>query len=717
MTEASAPRATELLSDVTVLQLGGSLRLAYGGRLLADLGADVVVPSQPERARSSRRALLDAFLDHGKRVSPLPSEGSRREVAVAELARSATVALVDVHDPHAAEDLDATDDVLPRLCVRDTPTSTVGSPPMPELLLQAQAGWVYRRGPVPHPVRVGGRLADFSVGAYVAVGALVALAEAETAPAATVELCALESLYTTLPLSRFYRGPQTNPGLDAGPPGILRCADGWVGINCLTGQHWEDLCTLLGLDEHTTRLPDIKASEHQLTAFREQIPQWFVGQPAAEIVSVCQAMRIPSAPVGTGTTMPFFEHWVARGSIASTEIEGRSLPSPRSPYRVRGRAAAASQAPPQQSPSVPGLPFAGYRVLDLGSFWAAPYLTCLLGALGADVLKIEGPRRPDGFRYFGVSPSDGELWYESGAAWQATNLNKRGVAVDLTRPEGRELLLRLAEGADVMIENFSPRVIEQFGLDHASLAERNPRISLMRMPAYGIDGPWRDYVGWAATFEEIGGLAEVTGFPEGPPNIPGGQSDPIAGLHAAVAVLAAMRRGRRTGAGYDLEVATSDVMLYLAAEQLLDSADRGVPTTRQGNEGADLVAESVDGDDTVGWQARVEAPGATACVSDVIAAHSLPGRLERDGAGVTTRFPVVGAPEGRVFLNWPLHVGGGRLVQHAGPPRLGEHTETVLSELGLDDSEVAKLAEEGVVLLGRADPGVRVGATEVRRTN
>ncbi|MCU1614587.1 MAG: Acyl-CoA hydratase [Frankiales bacterium] len=713
MTEA-APRPDDLLSDVTVIQLGDGPRMAYGGRLLADLGADVVVPSRSAPARSSRRVLLDSFLDQGKRMVALPPGGDARSSAIAELTRSASVVLLDLHAAHAAEDLAAIEALaVPQLHVRDRPTSAVGSPPTPELLLQAEAGWIYRRGPVPQPVRVGGRLADFSIGAYVAVGALVALAGVETTAAPTVELCGLEALYNTLPLSRFYRGPQTNPLLDAGPPGIVRCSDGWAGINCLTGQHWEDLCTLLGLEEHMSRLPEIKASEAALAEFRKQIPEWFLDQPATEIVSLCQALRIPSAPVGTGATMPGFEHWVERGSIASTQIDGRSLPSPRPPFRVHGRATGGSR--PSSPPSeLPDLPFAGRRVLDLGSFWAAPYLTCLLGALGADVVKVEGPRRPDGFRYFGVSPDDGELWYESGAAWQATNLNKRGIALDLTRPEGRELLLRLAEDAEVVIENFSPRVIEQFGLDHAALSERNPRISLMRMPAYGTDGPWRDYVGWAATFEEIGGLAEVTGFPEGPPNIPGGQSDPIAGLHAAVAVLAAMRRAARTGVGYDLEVATSDVMLYLAAEQLLDSADRGISTTRLGNEGADLAAESVTGDDASGWQARVDAPGAQPRVADVISAHALPGRLEEGNTGITTRFPVVGALDGRIFLNWPLHVGGRRVVQHAGPPRLGEHTAVVLAELGLDEPQVVELIENGTVLVGAAGPNAHVRATEAR---
>src|SRR6202035_2784939 len=122
----------------------------------------------------------------------------------------------------------------------------------------------------------------------------------------------------------------------------------------------------------------------------------------------------------------------------------------------------------------PSLPFAGLKVLDLTTFWAGGYLTCYLGAFGADVVKLESIQRPDGFRYSGAQPFEGDDWYERSPLWQATNLNKRDITLDLSSPAGRDLARRLAAQADVVVENFSPRVVEQFGLDYESLAALRP---------------------------------------------------------------------------------------------------------------------------------------------------------------------------------------------------------------------------------------------------
>src|SRR5699024_104254 len=120
------------------------------------------------------------------------------------------------------------------------------------------------------------------------------------------------------------------------------------------------------------------------------------------------------------------------------------------------------------------------------------------------------------------------------------NTNKRSVTLDLGSDDGRRLFMTLAAGADVVIENFSPRVMDHFGLTAEALLGINPRLVVARMPAFGLDGAWRDRVGFAPTMEQIAGLAWVTGLPDGPPVAPRGACDPLAGAHAALAVLAAL---------------------------------------------------------------------------------------------------------------------------------------------------------------------------------
>ena len=221
-------------------------------------------------------------------------------------------------------------------------------------------------------------------------------------------------------------------------------------------------------------------------------------------------------------------------------------------------------------------------ILDLSTFWAGAYLTCYLGALGADVVKIESIQRPDGHRYSGALLREGDDWYERGPLWQGTNLNKRDITLDLTSEAGRELALRLAAEADVVVENFSPRVVEQFGLDYDSLAKSTP-------PHHGahaglrLGRPWRDYVGWALNIEQLSGMSATTGYPDGPPCNLQGPADPIAGVHASVALLAALGHRERTGEGQLIEVAQIEVGAAVTAEPVIEYSMTGLIRGREGN--------------------------------------------------------------------------------------------------------------------------------------
>ena len=133
-----------------------------------------------------------------------------------------------------------------------------------------------------------------------------------------------------------------------------------------------------------------------------------------------------------------------------------------------------------------------------------------------------------------MAPGDAQ-WWEWGPLFHAVNTNKRGITLDLTQPAGRDVALRLLATADLVFENYTPRVMEQFGLDWDRLHQVNPRVNLVRMPAFGLDGPWRDRPGFAQTMESLTGMASLTGWPGGSPVLAGGVGDPIAGLHATFA--------------------------------------------------------------------------------------------------------------------------------------------------------------------------------------
>ena len=161
----------------------------------------------------------------------------------------------------------------------------------------------------------------------------------------------------------------------------------------------------------------------------------------------------------------------------------------------------------------------------------------------------------------------------------------RSVTVDLSAPAGREVFLDLLRSADVLIENYTPRVMENFGLDWPEVHAVNPRLVMVRMPAFGLDGPWRDRTGFAQTMECVSGMAWRTGFPDGPPVLVRGACDPLAGMHAVVATLLALRRRNQEGQGSLVESVMVEAALNAAAEQIVECSVSGEVMAREGNRG------------------------------------------------------------------------------------------------------------------------------------
>src|SRR5439155_9658903 len=219
----------------------------------------------------------------------------------------------------------------------------------------------------------------------------------------------------------------------------------------------------------------------------------------------------------------------------------------------------------------PSLPLAGVRVLDLTAWWAGPIAEGALAALGADVIHVESVSRMDGMRATGATTGMEGPWWERSTHYLCSNTNKRSLTLDLGSDDGLALLRRLIAESDAVLENFSPRVLTNFGLEWEQVRAINPRCLLVRMPAFGLSGPWRDNVGFAQTMEQVTGLAWITGHCDDQPRIQRGPSDPNAGMHAAFALIVGLAERDATGAGSLLEVTMVEGALNAAAELVLEA--------------------------------------------------------------------------------------------------------------------------------------------------
>ena len=227
------------------------------------------------------------------------------------------------------------------------------------------------------------------------------------------------------------------------------------------------------------------------------------------------------------------------------------------------------------------------------TFWAGPCCTHFLAMLGAEVIHVESTRRPDGTRLIAGIPITEDQWWEKSPIFAALNTNKKGLTLDLQSPRGRELLRRLIATCDVIVENFTPRVLDQIGLDFAAVQAIRPDAVMLRMPGFGLDGPWRDNPAFAYAIESASGLSWLTGYPDRPPYEPYSIGDPNAGVHALNALLLALEHRRRTGQGVLVEAAMVDAALNISAEQIIEYSAYGALLERAGNRGPTAAPQNL----------------------------------------------------------------------------------------------------------------------------
>jgi crotonobetainyl-CoA:carnitine CoA-transferase CaiB-like acyl-CoA transferase len=230
------------------------------------------------------------------------------------------------------------------------------------------------------------------------------------------------------------------------------------------------------------------------------------------------------------------------------------------------------------------LPLEGVRVVDFTHFVSGPHCTLWLASMGAEVLKIESPKRPDAFRLSQLK-ADIEPTLNNSAIFATTNLMKRSCVIDIATPQGQQLCHGLVARSDIVVANFRPGVLEQFTLDYATLSAINPQLIMAVITGYGYTGDFAAFQALGPNIHAFSGLSAATGYPDGPPEqLFGTYADVVAGQVTALSIIAALHSRAVTGHGEFIDTAMAEAMIAIAPEAALRGAQSGERTPRRGND-------------------------------------------------------------------------------------------------------------------------------------
>ena len=805
------------LRGVRVVDLTSLVAGPYCTKLLADAGAEVIkvepAAGDPLRSWSATGADLGGndgalfqFLNASKRsvIGDYDDDTVMALIAEADL-------LVEDLGPGSRLDRAALRKANPTLVILSLSPYGLTGPyaerPASEFTIQAESGSIGGRGiPGKEPFQAGGRMTEWVAGTFAGAAALAAVRGAQkTGRGELIDFSLLEcmtlasTVFMDLMFSLLGR-PDTGgaAGQSCETPSIEPTRDGYVGFNTNTAQQISDFLLMIEQPQYR-ETGEFSAAMKRMARLEEWegiVHGWTREHTTEEIIEQARLLRIPVAPIGNGRSVLEHEQLVARGIYRDAPEGGFKVPCP--PYQIDG------QRPPSATPapklgehtnqakflsvresdegSAPtetqtksqtksqtktkGLPLEGIRVVDATNWWAGPSATHALACLGAEVIHVESIAKIDGGRTVGgMLTGLHKDWWEASNIFLATNTNKRGLTIDLTDSRGRAILDELIAGADIFVENFSPRVMDGFGIDWAHVHAINPRCIMVRMPAFGLDGPWRDSVGFAQTMEQLAGLAWLTGHPDDQPRIQRGPCDPVAGMHATFATLVALAERDRSGSGHFVECAMIEGALNVAAEQVIEYTAYGNLLERRGNRCPEAAPQGlypcVDHDalnqprwlalsiaSDSQWHALLDWLGnpswskplreanlaarqrahdkidehlrvvfsdrdRDACINELIAA-GIPAaaladpramykhpQLSARGYFEPVEHPVVG---NHLTPGLPYRFASIEHWLRTPAPTLGEHNRVVLAELGHDEGEIDTLEAEGII--GQRPKGV-----------
>jgi formyl-CoA transferase len=391
-------------------------------------------------------------------------------------------------------------------------------------------------------------------------------------------------------------------------------------------------------------------------------------------------------------------------------------------------------------------PLTGIKVLELGQLIAGPFAAKTMGDFGADVIKVEPPGLGDPLRKWRMLKDGTSVW------WQVQSRNKRSIALDLKEPAAQDIVRQLAQSADVLIENFRPGALEGWGLGPEQLQELNPRLIVLRISGYGQTGPYRDRPGFGVVAEAMGGMRHLTGEPgRVPVRVGVSIGDTLASLHGVIGILLALHERHRSGRGQVVDVALYEAV-FNCMESLLPeysafgavrgpagSAMPGIAPTNayRCGDGYALVAGNGDSifrrlmgaigrSDLAADPELADNTGRVKRVDEIDAAIGA-WTAQRTVAEVLQALDAASVPAGRIYtaadiaadphyrergMLQKVSMDDGSLLAVPGvvpklsltpgghrrnAPRLGEDTDAVLREIGLDEQQIAALRQRGIV--------------------
>ncbi len=630
-------------SNLKVLDLSADFAGSYCSKLLADFGASVkkiIYEGRGDRSasygpfiddfRDSKSSAMFHYMNYNKEVIPVPGGTQLNE----KLLLSADLLIEDFSSKDfnfCGLDLEKIRKLNPDILICSlTPfgreTEWVDKP-WSDLTIQALTGMCSVNGEQGKaPLKEPGTESEFITGANAFVASVAALINRDvTGVSQGVNVSILKSVlhsYSPYLLAALHtRNPreQQSQGLHFG---LIPCKDGYVSLSVRHEPTWEHMWLFFGDPEFSENPKFDTAAKRRINEeeLSEILLPILAQYSRKDLLHGLSPLRILVGIVNSVSDLLEDEHLKARNAFINYESEGKSWQMPGPPFQMsltpwKFESSATSEdfqiweeplkLTNKTSKSLSALnkpkgPLSGMRGIVLTQAWAGAYSTQLLSDLGMEIIQVESVTRIDPWRG-GVPPrlaglypnsNPGDNPWDRNALYNGVNRGKKAITLDLSHSEAKEVFMELVSISDVVVENFSGRVISNLGLDYESLRSVNPSVVMVRMPTYGTSGPYSNYPGNGGTTEPVSGMSFLMGYHDGPPVNSGiMHTDAYSGVLACGATITALRERLISGVGQEVDISQQEVSMTLLAEYIMEGSLSGESPGRQGNINRDYAPQ------------------------------------------------------------------------------------------------------------------------------